>query len=447
MANLVPLEEMPLSPRHWYILCVASLEQLIGTALSTVVGIMLPLILLLGTPHLTPTEQGILGASGLVGIAVGAPIIGKLMDRIGYIFLFRLCPLIIAAGSIGVYFSNSFFWLTLYLFVIGLGVGGGYSLDSGYISEIMPKKWESFFVGLAKATCSIGFISGAAFGYVLLALDPTATVWPRMILFIAALGIIAFVLRIRWYQSPRWLMAEGKTEEAQKAAKEFFGPDAEILPLPAHKKVKVLTWGEMFRGNSLKKVILSGISWACEGLGVYGFGVFLPILVMALGMQSGHAEGIPKILDSVRTTVFINVFIAVGFGVGLAVLHKVNIYKLMGWTFILCGICLGVLLVGYVNHWAVWISFLSFVVFEVSLNAGPHLVTYIVPSQIFSIEERGAGMGIATMLGKVGAMLGVFFMPGLLSWGGVVAVLWVSIVVQLIGAAVTFFYGKSLKLL
>lgn len=447
MDKLIPIKDMPLRAKHWYIAGVASMEQLIGAALSTIVGIMIPLILLLGTPRLTPFDQGALGAAGLLGIAIGSVIMGQLMDRIGYLFLFRLCPVLIMAGAAGVYFADTVWPLAACLFIIGLGVGGGYSLDSGYISEIMPAKWESFFVGLAKATCSLGFVGGAAASYLIIREDPTASIWPKLIIFIGILGLITFLLRIHWYQSPRWLLARGKDKRAQKAAQEFLGPTAEILPLQKQHAVQSLPWYDMFRGEALKKVILSGITWACEGLGVYGFGVFLPILVMALGLQGAEDAGIPKVLDSVRTTIFINIFIGAGFAIGLAVLHKINILKLMGWCFILCSITLGILLAAYEFKWAVWISFLSFVIFEVALNAGPHLVTYIVPARIYSVDERGAGTGIATLLGKVGAILGVFFMPGLLSWGGINAVLWVSIVVNLIGAAITFIYGKRLNLL
>lgn len=447
MNNMIPLSRMPLRPRHWYILLVASMEQLIGAALSTIVGVMIPLILLLGAPRLDSFEQGVLGASGLVGIAAGSVIIGRLMDGMGYLLLFRLCPLIIAAGSAGVYFSHSAGGIALFLFIAGLGVGGGYSLDSGYVSEIMPKRWESFFVGLAKATCSLGFIGGAAASYFILLADPAAGAWPKLIVVVGALGVATFVLRIRWYQSPRWLLARGDAAAAQKAARSFFGPDAEVLPEQTGAPGKPVPWRQMFRGRNLKKVVLSGVTWACEGLGVYGFGVFLPILVMALGLQSGGEEGIPEILSSVKTTIFINLFIAAGFACGLAVIHRMNILKLMGWCFVACACSLAVLLAAYELRWPVWISFLSFVVFETALNAGPHLVTYIVPSRIYSIDELGAGTGIATMLGKIGAVLGVFFMPALLSLGGVSLVLWVSIAVQLAGAAVTFACGKSLRLL
>lgn len=447
-SSLIPISQMPLKPRHWYILVAASMEQLIGGALSTIVGVIIPLIILVGSPVLDSFDQGMLGAAGLVGIAVGSVIMGQLMDAIGYLFLFRLCPALIMAGSIGVYFSDSVPWLCWWLFFTGFGVGGGYSLDSGYISELVPIRWESFFVGLAKASCALGFIGGAAVGYLILVFYPQAGVWPNMIIFIGVLGLITLLMRVRWYQSPRWLMAKGAKKRAEKTAREFFGPNAEILPLAADKNVSpALSWMDMFKGERLKKTLLSGVSWACEGLGVYGFGVFLPILVMALGIQGGGEEGVVKTLASVRTTMFINLFIAAGFAIGLAILHKINILKLMGWTFILCALSLAGLLIAYTYRLPVYVSFLFFVIFETALNAGPHLVTYVVPARIFSVEERGAGTGIATMFGKVGAVLGVFFMPAMLSWGGVNAVLWVSIIVMALGAVVTFAFGKSLKLL
>lgn len=43
------------------------------------------------------------------------------------------------------------------------------------------------------------------------------------------------------------------------------------------------------------------------------------------------------------------------------------------------------------------------------------------------VGVRSTGTGIAAMLGKVGAVLGVFFMPMLLKWGGIEVLLWVSI--------------------
>ena len=86
---------------------------------------------------------------------------------------------------------------------------------------------------------------------------------------------------------------------------------------------------------------------------------------------------------------------------------------------------------------------MGFFIFEIFLNAGPHLVTYVIPSQIYPVAIRGAGVGIASMLGKVGAIIGVIIMPVMLHLGGIVLVLAVSIAVMILGAVVSTVYGPK----
>ena len=81
--------------------------------------------------------------------------------------------------------------------------------------------------------------------------------------------------------------------------------------------------------------------------------------------------------------------------------------------------------------------------FELFLNMGPHLVTYVLPPKVYPVATRGLGSGLAASIGKIGAVLGVFFIPVLLHNGGTSLVLIVSAVVMGIGAAVTFFFRKS----
>lgn len=442
----VPINSMPLKPRHWYLFIVSSMEQIIGAALSTTMGVVIPLILLLGRPELTSLDQGLLGSAGLIGIAVGSVVFGRLMDSFGYLLWFRFCPLLVILGATGAFYADSVPWLFASLLLIGLSVGGGYSLDSAYLSEIMPEKWVSFFVGLAKATCSIGFVGAAILCYFLLK-HHTASVWPYLFSGVGVLGAITFILRICWAESPDWLMAHNRPQDAQKSVQLLLGPDAEVPQLSKAEEGRELTWKELFSGKNLEKIIFSGIPWACEGLCVYGFSVFLPTLVMALGMQFGKEVGLAKILSSVEMTIYINIFIIAGFALGLWLLEKVNIVKLSEVGFILSAVALTVLLLAFHFKWNLWVTFAGFILFELALNAGPHLTSFIIPSNIYSIEEKGAGTGIAAMLGKVGAILGVFGMPLVLEIGGVSLVLIISLAVQLIGAFVIYIYGKRLQLL
>ena len=72
-------------------------------------------------------------------------------------------------------------------------------------------------------------------------------------------------------------------------------------------------------------------------------------------------------------------------------------------------------------------------------------MTYLLPPQIYPVEVRGQGTGIAAAIGKAGAVLGVFVVPVLLKWGGGVLVLGVSAAIMGIGAIVTSIYGHRVE--
>lgn len=458
--KIVNMDTMPLRWGHYRVLIVASMGQIIGAGLATLVGIILPMIQLLRHPGLTSFQQGMIGCTSLIGITIGSLIFGRLSDKYGYLFFFRLCPLIVLAASLFTFFSDDLAGLVTGLFVMGLGIGGGYSLDSDYISEIMPRRWRLFMVGVAKAASSLGNIVVALVCFFLLKEWRDPELWNRLLLIITVLSLLMVLSRIRFAQSPGWLMAHGRPVEAENAVRYFLGPDVEVAigadmetgeirNRPAKKDATKVSWIELFRGKNLKRVIFSGIPWACEGLGVYGIGVFLPILVMALGLESPakgsgvEAGGIYRIINSVEVTAWINFFILPGFVLGLYLINRWYHVRIQVWGFILCAVGLLLLLIAYEYHLPVWMAIAGFMIFELFLNAGPHLMTFIIPSQIYPVADRGEGAGLAAALGKVGAVLGVLFIPMLLVWGGVELVLIVSIAVQVIGAFVTGIVGKK----
>ena len=438
----VDMSTMPLRWGHYRVLINSCMEQIIGAGLSTIAGVILPMMKLMEAGHtISSFMQGVIGASGLVGIALGSTVIGRLCDRYGYASFFRASAVLILIGGLLPWLFPHTSMLIVGLFIVGLGVGGGYVLDSNYVSEIMPDRWKSFMVGVVKGSCALGFLGVAGICWWYLSDNPDADLWPRLMLIMAAFGVVTLLMRIGWPDSPVWLMGMGRTQEAEKAAGRLLGPGVIVTAPPKPSAEDKATWGDMFRGENLKKVIFSGIPWACEGVGVYGVGVFLPILVMALGIDSGTGVGMEKVINSVKLTSFINFFILPGFVLGLLIVRRASHVRMLSQGFWISAIGMGVLLAAYLLHWPVWISIASFMLFEVALNAGPHLVTYIIPAQIYSVADRGAGSGIADMLGKVGAILGVFFMPMLLDAGGVTLVLIVCIAVMVVGALISDIFG------
>ncbi len=442
----VDMDTMPLRWGHLRVVAIASLGQVTGAAISTLVGVIVPMVQLVGRPELSPLHQGVVAAAALVGIMAGSILFGRWSDRRGYLYFFRLCPALILGAALFGYLADSVPALVLALFAMGFGVGGGYSLDADYISEIMPRPWRQWMVGVAKAASAFGCIFAAAAALYLLRLWRDPSHWNHLLLLVALLALVMLATRIRFAESPGWLMAHGREAEAESAVRYFLGSDVAVGDLrrkPRRSETPRLGWGAFFGRDRLRKTLFSGIPWACEGVGVYGVGVFLPILVMALGAEDAAAGSYEQLEHSVRTTLQINFFILPGFLLGLLLIRRIYHVRLQTGGFLLAAAGLVLLLVADRLHWPAWVAVGGFMFFELFLNAGPHLVTFILPSQIYSVAERGEGAGLAAAFGKAGAVAGVFFFPLLLKWGGVTLALLVTAVLQLVGAWVTAALGRT----
>ena len=439
VGNGVDMDRMPLRAGHFRVLGVASLEQVSGAALSTLVGVVLPLMHLSGVA-LGPMAQGAIGASGLVGIMIGSMLIGVLSDRFGYLLFFRLCPLLVCAAALTAFLCVGVGWTVVMLFVMGVGIGGGYSLDSDYISEIMPRRWKLFMVGVAKASSSLGNVLSALVCLLWLGTRPSPARWPTLWLVIAALSGLTLLLLLRAAQSPGWLASRGRNDAAQRAVERMLGQDVRMGEVRTHAHGGA--WRELFAAGDISRVLFSGIPWACEGFGVYGIGVFLPMLMMALGLYSDGMGVVGHLLGSVRMTLWVSCFIIPGFVLGLLLLNRCDHVRMQFWGFVGCTVGLLVLLLfGRGHHATVW-SVCGFALYELAINAGPHLVTFILPAQIYPVTDRASGAGLAASFGKLGAVAGVLLVPLMLHRGGMTLVLIVTAAVEVSGAMVTAFLGR-----
>lgn len=441
----VNMADMPMGMRQISIVLIASLGQFIGQGLATLVGIVIPLIQLAAHPELSAGLQGLMGCISLIGIMIGTVVFGRLSDRYGYLLFFRLCPLIIAVSSLVAVFVPTVTVVLVCLFLMGFAIGGEYSLDPDYISELMPAKWRVFMVGVAKALASAGSAVVAAVCYFWIIRKGNPGIWPELFLTITAISVLMLLLRIGFAQSPQWLMSHGRKAEAEAAVRKLLGPGV-VMQSPAksvsHAPAKE-SLGEFIRRN-FSKIILTGVPWACEGLGVYGIGIFLPVLIMSFHLDTlpASATQLEHITHSVGLTFVLCLVMMVGFACGIMMLRRTGHLKMQSVGFWMSAAGLGLLMCAYLMHWPVWIAIGGFVIFEIFLNAGPHLITFILPSSIYPVDDRGTGSGIAASVGKSGAVIGAFIIPVLLKWGGATLVLTVSIAVMALGALVTSIMGR-----
>ena len=198
----VNMADMPLGWRHIRIVLIASLGQFIGQGLATLVGIVIPLMQLAAHPELSAGVQGIMGCISLIGIMIGTVVFGRLSDRYGYLLFFRLCPAVILLASLAAFAWPHVSVLMVSLFLMGFAIGGEYSLDPDYISELMPAKWRIYMVGVAKALASAGSAAVAVICFLIITRHPDPAGWPMLFLIISAIAALMLVTRIRFAQSP-----------------------------------------------------------------------------------------------------------------------------------------------------------------------------------------------------------------------------------------------------
>jgi nitrate/nitrite transporter NarK len=81
---------------------------------------------------------------------------------------------------------------------------------------------------------------------------------------------------------------------------------------------------------------------------------------------------------------------------------------------------------------------------------GPNATTFVYPAEIFPVEGRTTGHGIAAAAGKFGGFAGVFLFPILMSWHGLLSAELAAAGVSVLGFFVTWWMlpetnGRSLE--
>ena len=112
----------------------------------------------------------------------------------------------------------------------------------------------------------------------------------------------------------------------------------------------------------------------------------------------------------------------------------------------------GLLLLGVAgqDRSQLWLTFTGFILFNTFMNMGPNTTTYVLPAEVFPTRLRASGHGLAAAAGKLGAAVGIFFMPILQDKIGLTATLALVAAASVLGFVVTWLFqvettGKTLQ--
>lgn len=260
-----------------------------------VLGATLPSMMEDPAWQLTAAQGTQISTAGLVGMTIGALVIGTLTDRLGRRWVLILSVLAFSLLTLLMGFTTNLLLFTLLRFLAGVGLGGCLPTAISMVTE---------FRGRAKAGSSTTTVmTGYHVGAVLTALLAMVLIadlgWHAMFIAGAIPGFILVPVMIRLLpESPQYLWARGRHEEATRIADSYGmelndeldrsaaeeGEDAasiRTLLTPRYRRNTLAIWATSFMGLLL----------------VYGLNTWLPQIMRQADYDLGNSLGFLMVLN------------------------------------------------------------------------------------------------------------------------------------------------------
>src|SRR6201996_4303254 len=232
-----------------------------------------------------------------VGMTVGALVTGFVGDRFGRRFTYQINLLIFGLASLAAAFAQDMPQLIACRFVQGLGLGAeivvGYSTMTEFVPPNVRGRWLSMMAFIVVA----GFPATALLGYLVI---PNFGWRPMFV--IAGLGsLFVWYLRKNLPESPRWLEAQGRTEEAehlmQAIEKEAAG-DSPLPPVVAPPPTAPFVATDLAKPPLLQRMIVG--SWVLITINtlIFGFVIFLPQFFLRQGLTITNSLAYTVVLSA-----------------------------------------------------------------------------------------------------------------------------------------------------
>ncbi|CAI0406073.1 unnamed protein product [Linum tenue] len=309
-------------------------------------------------------QYSMFGSILTFGAMIGAITSGSLADLMGRKGAMRLSSAFCAAGWIAIYFAQGVVALDIGRLATGYGMGVFSYVVPVFISEIAPKNLRGALATLNQVMicggASVSFIIGTFLTWRALALTGLI---PCGILLIGLFLIP---------ESPRWLAKRGRQKEFEVALQKLRGKDADIVEEAAEIKIGVgLMVAQQFGGINGVCFYVSNIFKSA------GFSPSVGTITYAILQVSGSGLVLACLIT------------------GLSFYLKVNELAL-----------------NYVPAMAVT----GILLYIGSFSAGMGAVPWVIMSEIFPINIKGAAGALATLVNWFGAWAVSYTYNFLMSW-------------------------------
>ncbi|MEM0128228.1 MAG: MFS transporter [Thermoplasmatales archaeon] len=372
-------------------------------------------------PSTKSFQLGLLSSSALLGMFIGALIVGNFADRIGRRTIYIIDLVSFIFFGLLTALATNITQLIIFRFLLGIGIGADYPVSSTYVSEFSPKNERGKLVTRTFMFWGIGSIVAAAVGFsvgrfeYVNILGRAVDSWRIMLASGVIPAIVVILLRHSMPESPRWLLTNNQQAKAKQIIdmiKEKYAIDysKDLSAIEPERRGRI---SELLGARYRKRTLFSWIPWFFMDVGVYGVGISLPYMLETIGFkETGIAEKIHAILG----TIFLDVFVIVGFAVAVIIIERVGRLRLQEIGFL--GMALSTLVLAAAYQYSIIIIFTFLAAYLFFENAGPNTTTWVIPTEIFPTRLRATAQGSASAISRIGAVLGTFSFPVLVYYYG-----------------------------
>ncbi len=240
---------------------------------------------------LSTGQAGTVAAAAFLGMLLGAVFWGTVADRIGRRRGFALTVLIFSVFGLLSALAPNAETLAAARLLAGFGLGGALPLDFSLFAEVLPRRDRGRWLVVLESFWAVGTVVVAGLAFLIV----PALGWRPLLACSALAALLVLWIRLRVPESPRYLLAAGRTEEARavlaRMAREngVALPEGELAPAPATRERAGL--GSLWSPAARRSTLMLWLAWFAIGLAYYGLFVYLPTIFVDRGFSVVRSYG------------------------------------------------------------------------------------------------------------------------------------------------------------
>lgn len=399
-----------------------------------ILGIIAPALPLFAMQNeVSPLLMGLLGASALIGLFIGASFFGWLTDIVGRRVIFIGTMLAVAVLSIAQLWVEGAVWLFILRLFIGIAVGADYAVAPAVVAEFSPRRQRSTLLAMGPAIWTVGFVTAFVVGS--LAFQGMEDGWRWMLATGAIPALVLLVFRLPIPESLRWLVNKGREADALHIIQVNIDSSAGMVDIvngeETDEKNQESAWITLKEPFYRKRLIFVCLFWFCQIVPYFAVFTFLPTILEQLMSGSAFTQEIT-----------VNAFLLLGGVTGVIAISRVGRRTYAVVAFL--ALMLSTAGLGVWQGAPIWFILLCLGIFALVSSAMSSL-DIVYPTELFPTETRGTAMGVAVAASRLGAAVGTFLLPLGMDTFGVHNVTLITAVVAGIGLVACILWAPETR--